>query len=151
MALDAVELLRARGTIVLVDWPSRDVPEALARAGFAVHVSGGPGPDDFSVWEVRDGSVTTRRSGVPPAHVDSLYVHRPPAEVPALIRYAADAGAHLLWYQSGLAPDGARDARGCWLPAEESARLRQLAEGAGLAYVDDRFIVDAVAGGGEGA
>jgi predicted CoA-binding protein len=146
MTVDAArEVLRSRGTVVLVDWPSRDVPETLVRAGWAVHVKGGPDPEDFSAWELQDGAVAVRRTGRAPDHIDVLYVHRPVEELPALVQFARDRGARVLWYQSGLAPDGSADPRGCWLPAERSALVRAQVEAAGMAYVDDRSIVDAVA------
>jgi hypothetical protein len=40
-------------TILVIDWPSKEVPETLARAGFRVVVRGGPGPEDLlgvRVW-----------------------------------------------------------------------------------------------------
>ncbi len=43
------EILQAVETVLVTDWPSRDVPEALVRAGFHVVVHGGPGPEDYSV------------------------------------------------------------------------------------------------------
>ena len=43
-------------TVLVIDWPNRDVPEALALAGFHVYV-GGPGPEDYSVYEVSNGQV----------------------------------------------------------------------------------------------
>jgi hypothetical protein len=33
---DVARLLRGTKTVLLVDWPSREVPETLARAGYAV-------------------------------------------------------------------------------------------------------------------
>ena len=145
MTVDAArEVLRSCGTVVLVDWPSRDVPETLVRAGCAVHVKGGPGPEDFSAWELQDGAVAVRRTGRAPDQIDVLFVHRPVEELAALVQFARDRGARVLWYQSGLAPDGSADPRGCWLPAERSALVRAQVEAAGMAYVDDRFILDAV-------
>lgn len=34
------EILRATQSVLVVDWPSRDVPDTLARAGYDVHVHG---------------------------------------------------------------------------------------------------------------
>jgi hypothetical protein len=36
----------------VIDWPSREVPETLARAGFHVVVRGGPGPEDYLAYEL---------------------------------------------------------------------------------------------------
>jgi hypothetical protein len=57
------ELLRSAQSVLLVDWPSRDVPDTLAEAGYAVFVKNGPGPEDFNP--------------APPEHVDLVYCHRP--------------------------------------------------------------------------
>jgi hypothetical protein len=40
---DADQILRAADSIVVVDWPSRNVPDTLSRAGYDVSVKGGPG------------------------------------------------------------------------------------------------------------
>ncbi|HEU5002209.1 MAG TPA: hypothetical protein VFW71_05445 [Actinomycetota bacterium] len=57
------EILAAARTVVLVDCPSRSVPEALARAGFTVGVKGGAGPADFSVFEVDEAPGGPARGG----------------------------------------------------------------------------------------
>lgn len=137
------DLLRACSSVLVIDWPSDDVPETLARGGRSVHVKGGPGPADYSIRELADGSVTARKTGRPPDHVDLVYVHRPIDELPQIVATARELGARALWYQSGLTSEGAKDPRGCWLPAAESQRARALAEAAGLLYVDDRYIADA--------
>jgi hypothetical protein len=36
---EAEQILRETGTILVVDWPTRDVPETLARAGYTVLVT----------------------------------------------------------------------------------------------------------------
>ncbi len=132
----------ARPLVLLVDFPSEDVPVALVRAGCAVHVKGGPGPTDFGVRELHDSAVVARRTGAPPEHVDVVYAHRPLGELAALVQAAAAMGARVFWYQSGVAPDGTKDPRGCWLRPEDSARVRAQVEAAGMAYVDDSYIAD---------
>jgi hypothetical protein len=62
----AEQILAAASSIVLVDWPGRDVPDTLARAGYAVAVKGGPEPDNYSAYEVRDGEVLAHRHDVTP-------------------------------------------------------------------------------------
>jgi len=139
----AETILRTCRCVLLIDWPSEEVPNALVRAGLDVHVKGGPGADDFAIRELRDGSITTTRTGRRPAQVDLLYVHRPIDELPQIVAAAQDMDAKALWYQSGLDSDGTNDPRGCWLPAAESERARTIAGAAGLLYVDDRYIADA--------
>ncbi len=139
----AETVLRTCGSVLLIDWPSEEVPNTLVRAGLDVHVKGGPGRDDFAVRELTDGSITTTNTGRRPRQVDLLYVHRPIDELPQIVAAAQAMDVKALWYQSGLDSDGTNDPRGCWLPAAESERARALAEAAGLLYVDDRYIADA--------
>ena len=144
MAADG--LLRAVQTVLVVDWPSRDVPDTLALAGFDVHVHGGPEPDDYSVYR-RDGDrVVVERTGRPPDRADLVYTHRPLDELPEIIESARRLGATVVWLQSGRASDGDRDPKGCWFPAEDSDAARTLVEAAGLAFVDDRYLPDEVRG-----
>ncbi len=136
---------------VVIDWPSPDVPEALARAGLAALVKGGRGPADFTAWELTGGAVTTRPLGAAPAAADLVCAHRPLAELPGVISLAVSLGAGAVWRQSGLRGDGQRAPAGCWLPPGESVAGRELAESAGLSYVDDCYIADvapALAAGG---
>jgi predicted CoA-binding protein len=141
---DAEQILMKSSSVLLIDWPSAEVPDTLARAGWTVHVKGGPGADDFSVRELQNGTVTSRETGHRPDHVDLIYLHRPLAELPQVIGIASGIGARALWYQSGLRSDGGRDPRGCWLAQDDSQHARALVEKAGLLYLDDRYIVDAV-------
>jgi hypothetical protein len=41
---EADRLLSAATSILVIDWPSADVPDTLAGAGYAVYVKGGPEP-----------------------------------------------------------------------------------------------------------
>jgi hypothetical protein len=52
-------ILATAKIVLLVDWPSRDVPDTLTHAGYTVHVKDGPAADDFSVHEVHDDSSWT--------------------------------------------------------------------------------------------
>ncbi len=131
-------------TILVIDWPSKDVPEALARAGFQVIVKGGPGPSDFAAYEVENGQVVRRGAGCTPTHADLVYSYRPLDELPGIIDTAKSLGAGVLWTQSGFSTEGLKDATGCWAPEEERLRARALARSAGLTYIDEPFIADAV-------
>ena len=42
--VNAIEILRAVETVLVIDWPSKEVPGLLARARLRVLVRGGPGP-----------------------------------------------------------------------------------------------------------
>jgi hypothetical protein len=41
--MDPEEVLKNVRAVLVIDWPSKDVPEKLALAGFHVYVRGGPG------------------------------------------------------------------------------------------------------------
>ena len=136
--------LRGAQAVIVIDWPSKDVPDSLARAGLAVSVHGGPEPDNWSVQEVgADGEVVGRRTGVAPDRADVVYSHRPVEELPDIIAMAAQSGAGTVWLQSGEREAGVRDPKGCWLSDEDRALARALVEAAGLAYVDEPYIGDA--------
>jgi hypothetical protein len=152
-AAGASGILARSRSILLIDWPSRDVPATLAAAGFAVTVKGGPGPTDYTAWELTNGKVVTRRLGRAPGHADLVYCYRPFAELPGIIVLAQRLGAAAIWRQSGLTSTGARAPDGCWLPPQESQQGRELAAAAGLTYMDDVYIADAarkLAGRGPG-
>ena len=138
------EILESASCILIVDWPSRDVPDALVGAGFAVLVKGGPEPDNYAALELRDGSVARQAIGRPNEPVDIVYVHRPLAELSEIVAMAKSLGARTVWYQSGLATAAAKDPKGCWLPGDASREACVLVESAGMRFVDDVYIVDAV-------
>lgn len=132
-------------SIVVVDWPTKDVPDSLARAGLEVAVHGGPRPEDWSVQELGPDGVTVvgRATGAPPARVDVVYTHRPIDELPAIVALAGQVGARTVWLHSARTPEGARDDTAVWLSDEDRERARSVVEGAGLAYVDEPYIGDA--------
>jgi len=82
------ELLRSVETILVIDWPSKDVPESLVRAGIHVVVRGGPGPADYSVYELNDSVVEVRHPGHAPDHADLVYSYRPLGELPGIVTSA---------------------------------------------------------------
>ena len=139
---EAAEVLRGAEAILLIDWPSRDVPERLARVGFAVFADEGPSTG-YTAYETRGDEVVMRSGGEAPAHADIVYSHRPIEELPDIVDRAVDLGARAIWLQSGLDENGKRDLRGCWLPAQKSELARSIVESAGLAYIEAPYIADA--------
>lgn len=117
-------------TVLLIDWPSREVPETLARAGFQVFVKGGPGPQDYSACEWINGEVVNRHTGRPPDRADLIYSYRPLSELPEIITLAKALHAGTIWSQSETAP-------------EELQTARALVESAGLRYITEPYIVEA--------
>jgi len=140
--MDANAILHSAKTILVIDFPSPDVPETLARSLFRTVVKGGPGPKDYSLYTVERGSVLVLKVGSPPAHADLVYVHRPVAELAGIVEQARSLGAKTLWMQSGLAKAGVKDPKGCWMPEEESREARRIAEGAGLTFLSEPYIAD---------
>jgi hypothetical protein len=134
--------LRQSHTVLVVDYPSRDVPDALARTGFTVTVHGGPGPEDYRDYEFHGDDVVIRDRGRSPSNADLVYVHRPVTELPEIATRAAALGARAIWLQSGERSDGQKDPRGCWLDDERSRQARTVVERAGLAYVQEPYIGD---------
>jgi predicted CoA-binding protein len=128
-------------TVVVVDWPSRDVPDSLVREGFTVFVKGGPEPDHYNAQELHGEQVVPRRTGRP-QHADLVYAYRPLGELAAIVILARQLGAKAVWRQSGLNGVGERDPHGCWSPEEESQEARRVVESAGLAYVESPYIAD---------
>ena len=141
---EAERILASAGSVLVVDWPSTDVPEALAKAGYSVLVRGGPEPDNYSVHELCDGEIVSRDLGRPPDQVDLVYCHRPLDELPGIVAIAKEIGAQALWYQSGFASSTAKDPKGCWVPEDASRQARILVESADLRYVDGVYIAEAV-------
>ena len=136
------QILKSAQTILVIDWPTKDVPETLARAGFEVVVHGGPGPEDYTAYEVRDGSVQVRHTGRPPEHADIVYSYRPLNELPNAIATAKAAGAKVIWTQSGKNVHGESDPQGCWVPPQELEAAREMVQAAGLLYVSEPYIAD---------
>ena len=137
-------ILRAARTILLVDWPSRDVPDTLVRAGYDVFVKGGPEPDNYWVNELRDGEVVKHKVGGPPVHADLVYTHRPIGELAGIVDLANQVGAGTVWHQSGLGIDGDGDVHGVWLPAKEARAASDIVEAAGMVFVHAPYIADEV-------
>jgi len=128
--------------VLVIDWPSKDVPESLTKAGFHVVVRGGPGPEDYSVYALSNGEIVTRHLGRAPGRANLIYAHRPVSELPEIIATAKELHAKIIWTQSGLSAASVNDPKGCWIPAEELRLARNLVESAGLTYITEPYIGD---------
>lgn len=138
-------ILSSAHDIVLHNWPSRDVPDTLVKAGFAVTVYGGPEPEDISVSELHNGEVVSRRTGVPPTQADIMYVFPWPGfeleqDLPGVVTNAQQLGATALWYQSGREIDGSANAESYWLSDADAGRVSEIAKAGGLTPVHADYI-----------
>lgn len=136
------DILRMVDTVLVIDWPTKDVPVMLTLAGFYVVVRGGSGPADYSVYELNNGEVVTYGVGRPPERADLIYTHRPFSELPEIVATAKSLHAKTIWTQSGFSAAGVKDPKGCWVPEEEQRLARNLVEAAGLNYVSELYIGD---------
>ena len=136
------ELLKSAEYVLVIDWPAKEVPELLALAGLRVVVHGGPGPEDYSAYEVQDGKVLVRSTGRPPERADLIYSYRPLSELPGIVASAKGLQAKTIWTQSGLSAPGVKNPKGCWVPDEELDLARNLVQSAGLNYVAEPYIGD---------
>ena len=126
--------------MLLVDWPSRDVPDTLARAG--LRVISNDGPDEYNAYEPDGTEVHVRSVEALPKHADLVYTHRPIDELPEIVETAKSVGAKAIWLQSGRDANGAKDPHGCWLSADDARTARESVEVAGLRYIDSPYIAD---------
>ena len=136
------QVLLETKNVLLIDWPTRDVPDTLARAGYTV-VSN-DGPDEYNAYEVHGDDVQLRSVGRLPEHADLVYTHRPIDELTEIVDTATSIGAKAVWIQSGRDETGAKDPRGCWLPNEGLEMARDIVEAAGLKFIGEPYIADAV-------
>lgn len=121
------ELLREATSVYVIDWPSRDIPDTLARSGILTTVHGGPKPEQVDVFEVTDaGDVEIVKRGSPPDHADFVYSYRPPAEIANIIAAAKEVGARAVWNHTA------------------SDEARRAVEEAGLTYFEGPDLADEV-------
>lgn len=142
MTANAKEILKNVETVLVIDWPSQDVPDALTLAGFKVVVKGGPGPEDYFAHEMKDGKFESRRVSRPPERADLVYSYRPLSELPGIVALAKALRATTIWTQSGLSAAGTEDRKGCWLPEDKLASAGSLVESAGLKHISQPYIAD---------
>jgi uncharacterized protein RhaS with RHS repeats len=125
---DAQDILSHAKTVVAIDWPSQEVPTRLAAAGFRTFSHEGPGDDE---WYLYEGDTRTHANARPDT-ADLVYTYRPVDELPGIVEFAQKLGAHTLWFEEGRRDPDAGNA------------ARPIVEGAGLTYLDDPYIVDAL-------
>jgi predicted CoA-binding protein len=117
------EILRDSNTIAVVGMsddpakPAHSVPAAMLNAGFRVI------PVNPHHEEILGLKVYPRLEDVPDP-IDLVNVFRRPQYTPEVARQAVAVGAKALWLQSGIL----------------SQEAREIAESAGLQYVEDRCI-----------
>src|SRR5687767_10645 len=126
-------------SVVLIDWPSREVPDTLARSGLAV-VSN-DGPDEYNAYELVGDEVRVRKVDGLPKRADLVYTHRPIDELPEIVDAAKTVGATAVWIhgsrrhrcegssrllvlEAGLGPRS-RDRGGCWASLHRGAVYRR--------------------------
>ena len=126
----ADELLASARTVLVVDWPTADVPAALARSGLRVFVRGGPGPDQYTEHEAAGTEIVVRQVAHAPDRADLVYSYRPVDELPDIAALARSLGARAVW-ATPRSP-------------EEDQRAREIVESAGLHYVGGLDIIDEV-------
>ncbi len=128
---EAAGVLKSTKSVLLIDWPSREVPDTLARAGYRVISQDGPGVEDYNSYELDDGEVVIRNLGSEPYQADLVYTHRPFDELPAILELAQRIGATAIWSEAGPDTPGADQAR-------------RVVESARLTYIDAPRITDAI-------
>ena len=129
-------------SILLVDWPSRDIPLSLVKSGFTVFSYSPDGysqalvesnlpADQHGIIEPATGTATTKdglvllRLPEPPTTVDLVMIYRPSEEHESIIRDQVLAlGAKVLWLQ----------------PPVESIETGKMAIEQGLTFVQGRDI-----------
>jgi len=120
--------LKKAHTILLVDWPSAQLPSALLTAGFNVYSYS---PDSYSKAEFeKDGKLNFTKLDGPPVQVDIVNIFRPEEEHERIIsKHAIPLGAKVIWLH----------------PPVASERTHALAETFNLLFVQGVNIADVAA------
>lgn len=140
---DVQRLLASAVTILLIDWPSRDVPDTLARHGFNVVSQTMTRPMQSTPTRSRATRSAWNTSGDYRSAPTSC-THRPVDELSEVVETAKTVGAKAVWIQSGRDRGGVKNPHGVWLAPDDSRRARDIVEVAGLEYVEAPYIGDAV-------
>jgi predicted CoA-binding protein len=135
------EMIEKKNTILLIDWPGRDVPLKLLQSGFTVFSYSPEGyslalletnPSAFSpdiktlatAKSEKDGLVFRPLNG-PPESVDLVVIYRPAEEHSDILRtHVIRLGAKMLWLQ----------------PPVESVETKKMALELGIRFVQGRDI-----------
>jgi CoA binding domain len=96
-----MEILSSARAVLVIDWPTVDVPNRLAASGLQVYVKGGPLETDFAIYAAHDGEVQREPMGHSPDRVDFIYAYRPISEMPEIMERAKQLSARAVWFQSG--------------------------------------------------
>lgn len=129
---DSDEILRNVRHVVVQDFPSRDIPDALTRAGLRVTIYGGPAEADVVSSELDGDEVVHRQIGSYPDDADLFYTYRPLAEIDAIIEEAQRLGVSTIWRQPEVDSDDV-----------DADVWKAHAKAAGLTYVDSPTIDEA--------
>jgi CoA binding protein len=134
-------LLESTDSILLIDWPGEDCPRTMLRAGFSVF---GQEPSGWLRYELKNYQLLKHPVATPPKHIDLVFCYRPVEELTEYVATAQKLTARIFWYQSGLVSASTEYLRGCWLLDDTRAKVRKMIEEAGLIYIDEVYIADAV-------
>ena len=116
--VDPAAILGAARAVLLVDWPSADVPRALIEAGLTVF---GYSPSRYSTAQIAGDRLVFNPLDAHPAHVDVVCTYRPAAEMSDIVTsLVLPSGARTLWLQ----------------PPNTSGEARRLAAEHGLAFIE---------------
>ena len=112
--------LREAKTILLIDWPSRNVPDTLAKGGWRVFSQEGPGR--YVAYDATAGEVQQRAVPAAPEQADLVYMFRPLDELKEIAELARLVGASQIWLETTP-------------PDDELAGARKTVESAGMSLV----------------
>ena len=100
-SIDPKKILTTATSILLVDWPSRSIPEKLLDAGFTVFCYS---PNGYTKAEFVDDERNLRFvPASPPPYVDIVNVYRPEQEHEAIIlKHSLPLKAKVIWLQPPL-------------------------------------------------
>jgi len=88
-------ILKEYNTILLIDWADVSIPFSLVKAGFSVFSYS---PGQYSNALIENGKPVFKRSDRTPDAVDIVYVYRPEAEHPDIIKtHVLPLHAKVLW------------------------------------------------------
>jgi hypothetical protein len=110
--------LKSTGTGLVIDWPTKEVPETLARAGLRVVVRGGPGSEDYSLYQLRDGALCS------------------------IIETAKRLNAKEILDTVAMSAEGVRDAKGGCVSEPEEQFARNLVRSAGPSHRAQPYIAE---------